>query len=298
MERVHIDFAEKDGQNFLIVVDAHSKWPEVFPMTSTTSTKLCDKLRMWFAAYGLPKCIVSDNGPQLVSAEFENFLRNNGVKHVTSPPYHPASNGAAERMVQSVKKSLETSLMEDNGLTLSHRIANFLFMYRNTPHTTTGHTPAELFLKRQPRTRLSMVKPCLASKVKMKQSQMKVSHDGKRDKTRSFEPGDVVMVRNFRGSQRWKAGHVMQRLGPLSYMVKVQDQLRHVHIDHLLSGSVHGNNGTEEAHADIDIHVPVNPPPVPQEVPAIPPVPNVQNVVPPPRRNPPRHCGAPVKLDL
>ena len=112
MERVHIDFAEKDGQNFLIVVDAHSKWPEVFPMTSTTSTKLCDKLRMWFAAYGLPKCIVSDNGPQLVSAEFENFLRNNGVKHVTSPPYHPASNGAAERMVQSVKKSLETSLME------------------------------------------------------------------------------------------------------------------------------------------------------------------------------------------
>ena len=78
-------------------------------------------------------------------------------------------------------------------------------------------------------------------------------------------------------------------------MVKVQDQLRHVHIDHLLSGSVHGNNETEEAHDDIDIHVPVNPPPVPQEVPAIPPVPNV---VPPPRRNPPRHCGAPVKLDL
>ena len=105
----------------------------------------------------------------------------------------------------------------------------------------------------------------------------------------------IFMVRNVRGSQRWKAGYVMQRLGPLSYMVKVQDQLRHVHIDHLLSGSVHGNNETEEAHDDIDNHVPVNPPPVPQEVPAMPLFPNVQNVVPPLRRNPPRHFGAPVK---
>ena len=71
-----------------------------------------------------------------------------------------------------------------------------------------------------------------------------------------------------------------------------------VHIDHLISGSVHGSNETEEAHDDIDIHVPVNSPPVPQEVHAIPPVPNVQNEVPPLRRNPPRQCGASVKLDL
>ena len=59
---------------------------------------------------------------------------------------------------------------------------------------------------------------------------MKISHDDKRRKTRSFEPGDVAMVRNFSGNQRWKAGHVMQRLGPLSYMVKDQDQLRDMFI--------------------------------------------------------------------
>ena len=118
---------------------------------------------------------MSDNGLQLVCNEFETFLCKNGIKHLTSPPYHPASNGAAERLVQSVKQTLETSLKEDRGLSLSRRIANFLYVYRNTPHTTTGHTPAELFLKRQPRTRLSMVKPCLVTHVEHKQTESVIS---------------------------------------------------------------------------------------------------------------------------
>ena len=71
---------------FFIVVDSHSKWPEVVPMASTTSTATVNVLRDIFSRYGLPKTLVSDNGPQFIADEFKVFLRQNGVKHVTSSP--------------------------------------------------------------------------------------------------------------------------------------------------------------------------------------------------------------------
>ena len=114
----------------------------------------------------------------------------------------------------------------------------------------------------------------------------------------------------------------MQCLGPVSYMVKVQDQLRHVHVDHLISGTENFRDPLQAEFDPTDIQVP---PVVPHEVPAAPEpqhTPNVQLAVSsqsnetqstatqPPvvksnrqakvtlRRNPHRHCGAPKKLDL
>jgi hypothetical protein len=105
------------------------------------------ELRRMFAAYGLPVELVSDNGPQLVSEEFEIFLKRNGVKHTLSPTYHPASNGLAERNVQTFKQMLKKS---NANLPLKHRVSDLLFQFRNTPHSLTGVTPAELFLLRAP----------------------------------------------------------------------------------------------------------------------------------------------------
>ena len=51
------------------------------------------------ANHGLPKSIVSENSPQFVSAEFENFCKANGMCHIKVVPFHPASNGHAERDV-------------------------------------------------------------------------------------------------------------------------------------------------------------------------------------------------------
>ena len=116
-------------------------------MGSMTSLKTIEVLRSLFARYGIPEEVVSDNGPQLASEEFAQFLKQNGVKFTQVPPYHPASNGAAERSVQTAKMVLTKQVLEGkaNSLSLEHRLANFLILNHNTPHTVTGQSPAELF---------------------------------------------------------------------------------------------------------------------------------------------------------
>ncbi|XP_056132701.1 uncharacterized protein K02A2.6-like, partial [Lampris incognitus] len=76
-QRLHIDFAEKDQQHFLVLVDSHSKWLEVIPMATTTVAKTIEVLRSIFSSYGLPEEIVSDNGPQFTSLEYKTFLKSN-----------------------------------------------------------------------------------------------------------------------------------------------------------------------------------------------------------------------------
>ena len=106
---MHIDFAgPMNGQSFLIVVDSHSKWPEVIEMKSTTATATIKELRRLFAAYGLPEHLVSDNGPQFTSAEIAGFIKTNGIKHIRCAPYHPSSNGCAERFVQIFKRAISS----------------------------------------------------------------------------------------------------------------------------------------------------------------------------------------------
>ena len=89
-KRIHVDFAGPfRGKTYFIIVDAHSKWPEVVTMSATTSQHTIDALRSLFSHYGLPEQLASDNGPQFTSAEFAQFLKDHGIKHILSAPYHP-----------------------------------------------------------------------------------------------------------------------------------------------------------------------------------------------------------------
>ena len=123
-ERIHLDFAEVKKEMFLVVMDAYARWPEIIHMQTTTASKTIEALRNLFAAYGLPKEVVSDNGPQFTSGEFETLLKMNAVKHIKTPAYHPASNGLAERLFQNFKRSLAKNRAV-GGMTLQHCIANF-----------------------------------------------------------------------------------------------------------------------------------------------------------------------------
>nr|XP_061835653.1 uncharacterized protein K02A2.6-like [Nerophis lumbriciformis] len=145
-QRVHVDFAGPlENHMFLVVIDAHSKWPEVAVMKSTSSERTIEELRSIFSRNGLPQQLVSDNGPQLVSEEFKAFMEENGIQHIKSAPYHTATNGLAEKFVQALKKALKSS---PSTQTLNRRLNAFLLAYRNAPHATTKVSPASAMFKR------------------------------------------------------------------------------------------------------------------------------------------------------
>ena len=158
---------------FLILIDAHSKWIEAFCTPNATSQAVIHELRGVFARFGIPEMVVTDNGSCFVSEEFEAYLVKNGIKHTTSAPYHPASNGLAERAVQIVKRGLKKDTSGD----IHTRLARVLLNYRLAPQNTTGISPSELLLGRRPRTRLDLLRPNTAERVEKKQLEQKARHD-------------------------------------------------------------------------------------------------------------------------
>ena len=145
MASIHIDYGGPfQNSMFLVVVDVHSKWPEVIPANFTTSSPTIEVLRDLFARYGIPEQIVSNNSAQFVSEESQVFVGSNGIRHITSAPYHPATNGLAERAVQTFKQALRS--MYQSSKPVKEKLAKFLIAYRNTPHSTTGVSPAQVLL--------------------------------------------------------------------------------------------------------------------------------------------------------
>ncbi|KIH43209.1 integrase core domain protein, partial [Ancylostoma duodenale] len=142
--RVHIDYAGPlNGNMFLVIVDAYSKWPEIIEMTSTTSAATIRQLTRLFAQFGNPTTLVSDNGSQFASKEFAEFCITNGITHVRSLPFHPQLNGQAKRFVDTFKIALEK--LKDSGTT-SEALQKFLQTYcrtftsRKLPWTSATHT--------------------------------------------------------------------------------------------------------------------------------------------------------------
>jgi hypothetical protein len=124
-----------------------------------------------------------------------------------------------------------------------YRLANFLIKYRTTPQSVTGRTPAELMVKRQLRTRLSLIKPNLAQVVENKQAKQKLYHDNAHNE-RVFEIDDSVRVRKVSGEmkprEKWIMGRIVKVCGSRKYLVKIGQGTRYVHVDHLLAA--HDNN--------------------------------------------------------
>ncbi|KAJ8048707.1 hypothetical protein HOLleu_01129 [Holothuria leucospilota] len=69
------------------------------------------------------------------------------------------------------------------------------------------------------------------------------------------------MVKNFRGADKWVPGVVMQRLGPLTYIVLVNGKNQHVHIDHLITGISDNSNRDKQVPLP-EYLTPEGPPPV------------------------------------
>ena len=122
---------------------------------------------------------------------------------------------------------------QNDGLTLAHRINNFLLTYRTTPHATTGTPPCELLMGRTLRTRWDLLKPDVGQRVCWRQSKQKEGKDGN-NPLRHFVTGQSVMVKNFRMGPTWLSGVIVQQLGPLTYLVEISaGKFWKRHVDHV-----------------------------------------------------------------
>ncbi|XP_055688348.1 uncharacterized protein K02A2.6-like [Lutzomyia longipalpis] len=239
-ERIHLDYAKYRGEMFLLVIDAYSKWPEIFRTPSTTSTQTIQRLQETFARNGLPETIVSDNGTQFVSEEFAEFCRTNGIQHLKTNPYCPYSNGQCERLVDSLKRSMNkqgTSVSLDVGL------QRFLANYRMTPNENVpdGKSPSEIFFGRKTRTIFDLLKyreiPEAQRNTKM-EDEYNRKHGAKK---RSFQKGEEVYAQKFSpgGKFKWTAGVVIERRGTVSYNVRLTNgTLVRSHVNQLRQRSV------------------------------------------------------------
>ena len=223
-ERLHLDFAGPYmGKMFLILVDAYSKWIEVEIMNSITSLSTVSKLRRIFSMHGLPKTVVTDNGAAFVGHEYVEFLKKNGIKQVRTAPYHPSSNGQAERYVRTFKEAMKSLATGD----VETKLNRMLFKYRVMPHSTTGSSPAELMFNRQLRSPFHLLQPSNGYREEPNSSTTGL---------RKFKEGDRVWAKNFGKGERWLAGVVTKSLGKVNYMVKLVNfpNMVHRHIDQLV----------------------------------------------------------------
>ena len=235
-QRLHADFADLDGKQYLLIVDAHSKWPEAIPMNSTDAVQTIKAISNVFATHGLPEQIVTDNGPQFSAGKFQNFCRSNGIIHTFSPPFHPRSNGLAERFVDTFKRAMK----KGDASSEEQRRQLFLFTYRTTPHSTTKKTPSELLMGRQLRSTLDLLHPESVA-TEIRKQRLNGDLNGSKTTTdttpnlnyrkQRFNVGDAIWLRFYKlnKADEWTPGVVTGKRGTMLYEVKSDDKL---HVRH------------------------------------------------------------------
>ena len=107
----------------------HTVSGQIYAMSATTAQATIQQLREIFAIHGFPELLIMDNGPQFVASEFESFCHARGIHHTRTAPYHPRSNGEAERLVETFKLAINKADPK-NEKQLDDAVINFLAKYR------------------------------------------------------------------------------------------------------------------------------------------------------------------------
>ena len=180
------------GKVYFTLIDYYSRFPEAFILNNGSSSEVLNCLRSTFARYGIPICVVSDNGSVFHSKEITDFFAQLGIKHVYASNYYPIGNSTIERFHGTLKHRLKRILFDSE---LSHRAAvdKILFDIRSTPNSTTGETPFFRFFGRIMQTKFSKINPHRAPTA----SPHNVSHSyaKKRSHVVKYNIGDKIYYR-------------------------------------------------------------------------------------------------------
>ena len=223
-QQLGADFMMFDGSEYLVIVDYYSKMPIVrkMPTSQCNSAKTITVLKELFAEHGIPEEIRSDNGPQFASHLFAEFTKDWNIKHSTSSPRNPRSNGQAESAVKIVKGLLTRAKCSGQDPYLA------LLAYRSTPVDSHLRSRAEMLYQRALRTtvpqRIRHKDPYAAAeceRLKERATQSAADHDhtGCRRKAPLYAGQSVSVINNDR--TLWLPATIVRAADHGSYIVKV-----------------------------------------------------------------------------
>ena len=225
-EKIGCDLFYKNGEYFLITVDYYSRFFEVDRLGSSTyAHQIIPYLKKHFARYGIPRMLITDNGPQFTSSVFQKFISDWEISHTTSSPHFPQSNGLAERSVQTAKDILSKTDIAGNDFELA------LLEYRNTPVDGLA-SPSQLLMSRNLRSIVPCTKELLAPKTinhkQFRQNRMKQQsrqskyYDRQSKQLKPLQIGQPVQAQIH--GKLWQAGIVKRAdVNPRSYIVETND---------------------------------------------------------------------------
>lgn len=221
-EKVATDLCTVKGEKYCVLMDYYSKYLEITHMHSTTATNVIKHVKAIFARWGVPREIISDNGPPYDSNEWKAFASDWGITLTTTSPYNPQANGQAESAVAIAERIL-----------LQPDPVKALMSYRSTPVRSTGFSPSRLMMGREIATTIPTLKSNLqpqwpdpevvSDNVKSTQTKYKKYYDRRHGVVSlpMLKPGEKVRVK-LDNERKWSepATVVQQHATPRSYVIR------------------------------------------------------------------------------
>lgn len=192
------------GEHILVVIDYFSRYLCLEIMTSITAKETIKRLAKIFSIWGVPRTITLDNAKQFVSTDFEDFCSTKGIHLNHTSPYWPQANGEVERQNRSLLKRLKiaNALYGD----WKAEMSQYLEMYNNTSHSTTGKAPSELLQNRKLRYKFPDAEDLSTAisssehsdKDAVQKMKGKEREDAKRKaRINDIDVGDLVLMKNL-----------------------------------------------------------------------------------------------------
>ena len=219
---VATDLFEWNSIHYIVIVDSYSGWYETSTLQDIRSETIIKKLKRTFAVHGSPQILISDNGGQFTSTQFTNFTHEWDIRHITSSPEHPQSNGLAENAVKRAKLLLEKTKREGSDVNLN------LLSSRNVPRDTVLGSQAQRLMSGSTRTPMythhRLLKPAVINpktvkcQLQKKRDQHKSSHDKHSKPLKPLVVNQPVRIQTKAGFDRTG---VVKQVGPQprSYVV-------------------------------------------------------------------------------
>lgn len=140
----------KRGKNYLLVItDVFSKWTQAYPLSNPDSKKVIQALELdFFAKFGYPEVIISDNGPQFISKQWKEKLKEWNILPYTTAIYSAHQN-PVERKNQQIKMKLKALLVDKvNHKSWDENIHRVIFSINTTVNAATQLSPAQILFGR------------------------------------------------------------------------------------------------------------------------------------------------------